>query len=155
MCPLRGKCFQCKQEGHLSRDCPERAGYRAGDEETTEVRDPTPAEEAALVSVSAASRAVSSAVDLRDNQLNELSQSQSILGPVLAGVSPISLPVEIESDEEFSDASEHPAPIENNVVINKEMSSNVVVNNKMSNNEMSSEMNNNEVVNSVNNTAVE
>ena len=64
MCPLRGKCLRCRQEGHLSRDCPERAGYRDRDEKTIEARDPTLAEAAA--SASAASQAVSS-IDLRHN----------------------------------------------------------------------------------------
>ena len=69
-----------------------------------------------------------------------MSQSQSILAPVLAGVPPICLPardVDVESDDEFSDASEHPADardiVENNVVIN-EMSNNEVVNSVVVNN---------------------
>lgn len=69
-----------------------------------------------------------------------MSQSQSILVPVLVGVPPICLPardVDVESDDEFSDVSEHPADVrdivENNVVIN-EMSNNEVVNSVVVNN---------------------
>ena len=75
------------------------------------------------------------------NQLNELIQSQSILAPVLAGVPPICLlvrDIDGESDDEFRDASEHPAHahhlVENNVVINNEMSNNEVVNSVVVNN---------------------
>lgn len=60
--PLQGKCFLCGLEGHLSHNCPQRA--------------------AASVS------ATSQKVDLRDNQLDELSQTQSSLARVLAGVPP-------------------------------------------------------------------
>ena len=38
ICPSWGKCFQCGVEGHLSRNCPQRAGYRAGDD----VGEPNP-----------------------------------------------------------------------------------------------------------------
>ena len=79
VCPLRGKCFQCGLEGHLSHNCTQRAGYRARDDVVTEARDPT-AEVAASVS------ATSQKVDLHDNQLDELSQSQSIVAWVLARV---------------------------------------------------------------------
>ena len=70
VCPLRGKCFQCGVEGHLSQNCPQRAGYRAGDD----VGEPD-----STLSALLAPQAES---DLHDNQLDEL--SQSILGPVLA-----------------------------------------------------------------------
>ena len=49
--PLQGKCFLCGLEGHLSHNCPQRA----------------------VVSVLATSQKV----DLQDNQLDELSQTQS------------------------------------------------------------------------------
>jgi len=55
VCPLRGKCVQCGVEGHLSRNCPQRAGYRAGDD----VGEPDPTL-FALVAPQAES-------DLRDN----------------------------------------------------------------------------------------
>ena len=73
VCPLRGKCFQCGLEGHLSHNCTQRAGYRARDDVVTEARDPT-AE--AAVSVSATSQKV----DLHDNQMNLASLSPLLLG---------------------------------------------------------------------------
>ena len=84
VCPLRAKCFQCGLEGHLSRNCPQRVGYRARDAVEENVPDPTPAEAAARASGAPQAQ---SDVDLRDNQLDEL--SQSILALVLAGVSPV------------------------------------------------------------------
>lgn len=83
MCPLRGKCFQCGLEGHLSRNCPQRVGYCARDDVEEDVPDPTPAEAAARTT---GAPQAESDVDLRDNQMNEL--SQSILVPVVAGALP-------------------------------------------------------------------
>ena len=55
ICPSWGKCFQCGVEGHLSRNCPQRAGYRARDD----VGEPNPTL-SALVAPQVES-------DLRDN----------------------------------------------------------------------------------------
>ena len=77
--PLRGKCFHCGLKGHLSRNCPQRVGYRARDDAEKDVPDSTAAEAVARAS---GAPQTESDVDLRDNQPNEL--SQSILAPVLA-----------------------------------------------------------------------
>ena len=39
----KGLCFQCKKEGHLSRDCPEKKGKTATPQSTTTAPTPTPA----------------------------------------------------------------------------------------------------------------
>ena len=39
----KGLCFQCKKEGHLSRDCPEKKGKTATPQSTTTTPTPTPA----------------------------------------------------------------------------------------------------------------
>ena len=144
VCPKKGKCFQCGLEGHLSRNCPQRAGYRARDDPAEVVSDPTPAEARA----SGAPQSESD-VDLRDNQLDEL--SQSILAPVLAGPPPgPSLP----ADDVSVDSFDVDNVVNNEVTNNKvnENSDNVVENNEVNSNVNSNGSNvvgNNEVNNNV------
>ena len=153
VCLLRGKCFQCGLEGHLSRNCPQRAEYRARDDAEKDVPDPTAAEAAARASGAP-----------QDNQLNEL--SHSILAPVLAGVPPVGTEfpadnVSVESiDVDYSangisNGDNQVAHIDNaeNTVVDNDVNNNVVSNNM----EGSNVANNNLVVNenTVNNDVVE
>ena len=91
VCPLRGKCLCAIMRQVSLQPTLERAGYRARDDVVTEARDPT-AE--AAVSVSATSQKV----DLHDNQLDELTQSQSTVTWVLARVPPVVLPGDASVD---------------------------------------------------------
>ena len=142
VCPLKGKCFQCGLEGHLSRDCPQRAGYRARDDVTENVPDPTPAE--AAVRASGAPQAESD-VDLRDNQLDEL--SQSILAPVLAGIPPVgsSLPADNVSVDSI-DVDNVDNTVVNNEVVNNKVNKNSVDNDVVVNDNESNVVNNNLVM---------
>ena len=141
VCPLKGKCFQCGLEGHLSRNCPQRAGYRARDDVEEVVPDPTPATAGARASGAPQAK---SDDDLRDNQLDEL--SQSILVPVLAGVPPVGsdLPadnVSVDSiDVDYSangisNGDNHVTHVDNveNAVVDNEVVNNKVVNNNLVN----------------------
>ena len=148
VCPLKGKCFQCGLEGHLSRNCPQRAGYQARDDVEDVVPDPTPAEAAARAS--GAPRAEADE-DLRDNQLDEL--SQSILAPVLAGVPPVgsSLPADDASVDSID--LDCPAHGISNVTHVDNVDS-TVVNNEVVNNKVNENLVNNDVVgNNVNNNS--
>ena len=136
VCPLKGKCFQCGLEGHLSRNCPQRAGYRARDDAVEVVPDPTPAEARA----SGAPQAESD-VDLRDNQLDEL--SQSILAPVRASIPPAgsSLPaddVSVDSIDGINNVDNVVNTVVNNEVMNNKVNENSVNNDVVGNNEVNS-----------------
>ena len=148
VCPLKGKCFQCGLEGHLSRNCPQRAGYQARDDVVDVVPDPTPAEAAARASGAPQAEAEE---DLRDNQLDEL--SQSILAPVLAGVPPVgsSLPADDASVDSID--LDCPAHGISNVTLVDNIDS-TVVNNEVVNNKVNENLVNNDVVgNNVNNNS--
>ena len=139
VCPLKGKCFQCGLEGHLSRNCPQRAGYRARDDVEEVVPDPTPATAGARASGAPQAK---SDDDLRDNQLDEL--SQSILVPVLAGVPPVGsdLPADNVSVDSI-DGDNHVTHIDH---VEHTVVDNEVVNNKVSNNLVNENLVNNDVV---------
>ena len=148
VCPLKGKCFQCGLEGHLSRNCPQRAGYQARDDVEDVVPDPTLAEAAARASGAPQAEADE---DLRDNQLDEL--SQSILAPVLAGVPPVgsSLPADDASVDSID--LDCPAHGISNVSHVDNVDS-TLVNNEVVNNKVNENLVNNDVVgNNVNNNS--
>ena len=163
MCLLKGKCFQCGLEGHLSRNCPQRAGYRARDDVEEDVPDPTQAEAAAHA---LGAPQAESDEDLRDNQLDEL--SQSILAPVLAGVPPVgsSFPannVSVESiDVDYSangisngnNQVTHVDNVDITVVDNEVVNNNLVNENSVNNDEVGNNVVNNNGSNVVNNTLV-
>ena len=97
-CPLRGKCLECRQPGHLRRDCPVRlrqlaasvdsvANLRAappGSDVPVGTLDPGSVVLCGVDPVADVSESVSidSLVDLRDNQLDEIS-SQSVLADAI------------------------------------------------------------------------
>lgn len=144
VCPLKGKCFQSGLEGHLSRDCPQTAGYRARDDVEEDVPDPTLAESAAHAS---GVPQAESDEDLRDNQLDEL--NQSILAPIRAVIPPVgsSLPaddVSVDSIDGINTANNQVTHVDNvdDTVVNNE-----VVNNKVNENSVNNVVGNNVVNN--------
>ena len=97
-CPLRGKCLECRQSGHLRRDCPVRLRRLAASEDSvanlraappgSDIPDATSDLDFAVLSgvepVASVSESVStdSLVDVRDNQLDEIT-SQSVLADAI------------------------------------------------------------------------
>ena len=143
-------------EGHLSRNCPQRVGYRARDDVEEDVPDPTLDEAAGRAS---GTPQADSDDDLWDNQLNEL--SQSILAPVLAGVPPVGSQfpadnVSVDSiDVDFSangisNGNNQVTHVDNveNTVVDNEVNNNVVNNNLVDENSVNNDVVGNNVVNS-------
>ena len=72
VCPLRGKCRFCKEEGHFAQNCPNRNRSDCGGA-STDGAAPANAEEGPATPADSAPS--SAGIDLRDNQLDELSGS--------------------------------------------------------------------------------
>ena len=72
VCPLRGKCRFCKEEGHFAWNCPNRNRNDWGE---AAANGAVPANAEGGPATPADPAPASSAVDLRDNQLDELSVS--------------------------------------------------------------------------------
>ena len=97
-CTLRGKCLECRQPGHLRRDCPVRLRQLAASEDSVAnlpsappgsdvpdaTLDPGSVVLCGVDPVANVSESVStdSLVDLRDNQLDEIT-SQSVLADAI------------------------------------------------------------------------
>ena len=104
-CPLRGKCLECRQPGHLRRDCPDRLRRLAVSEDSVaDLRAALPGSDPDFVVLSGVdpvadvSESVStdSLVDLRDNQLDEIT-SQSVLADAIPACNSPSVSDQIDS----------------------------------------------------------
>ena len=111
-CPLRGKCLECRQSGHLRRDCPVRLRRLALSEDSvanlraappgSDIQDANSALDFDALSgvepVANVSGSVStdSLVDLRDNQLDEIT-SQSVLADAIPACTSATVPDQIDS----------------------------------------------------------
>ena len=105
-CTLRGKCLECRQPGHLRRDCPVRLRRLAASEDSvanlravppgSEVPDASPDPDSVVlcgvdpVADDSESVSVDSLVDVRDNQLDEIT-SQSVLADAIPDCNPPSV----------------------------------------------------------------
>ena len=104
-CPLCGKCLECRQPGHLRRDCPDRLRRLAVSEDSVadlRAAPPGPDPDFVVLSgvdpVAEVSESVStdSLVDLRDNQLDEIT-SQSVLADAIPACNSPSVSDQIDS----------------------------------------------------------
>ena len=111
-CPLRGKCLECRQSGHLQRDCPVRLRRLALSEDSvanlraappgSDIQDANSALDFDALSgvepVANVSGSVStdSLVELRDNQLDEIT-SQSVLADAIPACTSATVPDQIDS----------------------------------------------------------
>ena len=106
-CPFKGKCLRCKGEGHMSRNCPSRSDHVpaapaagggsndyslpanevSGEAKSASANPGGDGVAQASNSVHSNSR-VSQTSDLRDNQLDELSDSPNLFGSVAVNVAP-------------------------------------------------------------------
>ena len=117
MCPLRGKCRFCKQEGHFARNCPNSNRNDWG-EVSADGTAPANAEEGPATLLSADSAPSSGAIsDLRDNQLDELT------GVVAPGMAALSDPLEgatlvsrVDSLEGTTVVSQEQAPVSQSIL---------------------------------------